>query len=116
LWIQPIFSNSSIFLYKFIYNFVTALLLATGGSNSGLSVGWLGVASITGRAAAAIFTWSDGTPTNYRNFSTGQPSGDGKCVYLWGPGLRPDMSGGWNDFDCAVVPFRGAAICKKKQT
>lgn len=39
-------------------------------------------------------TWLDGSPSNFKFWAPGSPSGDGPCVEMW--------EHGWNDIGCTV--------------
>ncbi|XP_071501769.1 macrophage mannose receptor 1-like [Diadema antillarum] len=63
------------------------------------------------RDTEGVYTWTDGTPFDYRNWDLNEPNDRGgteECVHVRGPYVTP--SGVWNDISCdAQYSF----ICKK---
>ncbi|XP_072174209.1 macrophage mannose receptor 1-like [Diadema setosum] len=63
------------------------------------------------RDTEGVYTWTDGTPFDYRNWDLNEPNDRGgteECVHVRGPYVTP--SGVWNDVSCdALYSF----ICEK---
>ena len=58
------------------------------------------------------WSWSDGTPWDYQNWLSGEPSGDGECLEI----LTDRTQGEWNDRGCTNIGDHlgdQGYVCKK---
>ena len=60
---------------------------------------WIG---LTRLEPADAFGWLDGSRLVATRWNRGEPSGDGDCVHIWGPGHG---ASGWNDLSCAIPNY-----------
>merc|ERR1712198_778020 len=59
------------------------------------------------------WTWTDGSPFDYVNWGTGEPSGDGFCSDIW-----KDWGAKWNDLPCSIefAQHGKSFLCQKYPT
>ena len=59
------------------------------------------------------WSWSDGTPWDYQNWGTGQPSGGEDCLENLALAHGEDEEGMWNDRGCTNIGHDLGYVCKK---
>ena len=59
------------------------------------------------------WSWSDGTPWDYQNWSPGSPSGGEGCLENLALAHGEDEKGTWNDRGCTNIGHTLGYVCKK---
>ncbi|KAF0299431.1 CD209 antigen-like protein C [Amphibalanus amphitrite] len=75
-------------------DFTEQLVASTRGSYGA----WIGLSRLE---QAGEFGWIDGARPVATRWNTGEPSGDGDCVHIWGP--EHGAAKGWNDLPCHIA-------------